>query len=457
MTTKLSHYQQALAIAGEGYTLDIMRSWRANVGILLVACGLLGGNYLLGQIIGGAPPGGASVIGRPAGVNEKDELKDFHRAMALQATPPQADEFRALLKSTDAASREFEALAKSAGDSTAAANDANEARARGFQQKLEKARTGTNQFLDALSPAQKAGLRDVIAKLSRAGAELGEQLKMLDAGDARDEASQIAARAESLRKALANFRNEQASVAQEMGIVEAESGTETAFKIPVSKRSVKIGGQTVELTSSTVLSRPASGNDLYKVEATTELEELQGNLSAILAAMLDKQERCGERIAVREATLEPQIPWAVAMTRLRYERWLCSRGLAGEASHEMAEGNATVEVKLTPRVSADGKLEFVTEVGRVDAERFLTDLLRSGGLGDELREKISNAVLAAIPDLKTALGAVGESATVQGIRFQSPREDELNVVVNGEVRMTAAQAKEMEMKAKEMVEAGKAQ
>ena len=31
------------------------------------------------------------------------------------------------------------------------------------------------------------------------------------------------------------------------------------------------------------------------------------------------------------------------------------------------------------------------------------------------------------------------------------------MVVNGEVRMTAAQAKEMEMKAKEMVEAGKAQ
>ncbi len=73
--------------------------------------GLIGGSALLlfsvaataqrhgGGGMGGG--GGISGISRPTGLDEKDNLKDFHKALAVQATSLQMTEFQALLKNIE--------------------------------------------------------------------------------------------------------------------------------------------------------------------------------------------------------------------------------------------------------------------------------------------------------------------------------------------------------------------
>ena len=62
------------------------------LGLVALACpGIAGAQRHGGG--GGAGSGGLGSIGRPTGVDEKDSLKDFHEAMAVQATGQQISEF----------------------------------------------------------------------------------------------------------------------------------------------------------------------------------------------------------------------------------------------------------------------------------------------------------------------------------------------------------------------------
>jgi hypothetical protein len=437
------------------YTLRIMSSIRwakyggSFLGAAVVGSGLLGfAGSLLAQRGGGGSIGGGGAttnVGRPGGVEEKDELRGFHRAIAVQATSEQIAQFREIVKTTEAASRELD-QAVSGQDAQASAKNAEEwgARASAVRQSLDTARTETGKFVNGFSLGQKTGLKENTAKLMKAESELGEQEKMLDAGG---EAVRSAGRAEVLRKALANFRSEQENLAVEMGIVTAEGSAQVAFNIPARKSSVTIGGQTVGITTSAVVTRTSDaaapgGESVYKVEATTDLAELQENIGAILGATMNKEDRCGERIRVKETTLTPEIPLGIGMARLHYERWVCSSGYGG--NREMTEGNATVDMKLTAGMGADGQLKISSEIVHVEAERFFADLLKSGTLGAELNEKMSSAVMAAVANLKMVVPAAGDTVTARSVRFESLRENELSVVVGGEMRMSEAQAKEME-------------
>jgi hypothetical protein len=370
--------------------------------------------------IGAGMPSAPTPVGRagaPSGVAEKDELQGFHRAMALQATSEQTSEFRAVVTKTEAADRALDELAKSSDSTHAAA----------VRQAVDAAQADMGKFVGEFSPAQKAGLKDITAKLLRASSELDEQEKGLETRGG----------VEGARKALANFRAQQDSLAVEMGIVISEGAEEVAFTIPARKSTIGLGGQAVGITTSAVITR-ASGDGNYKVEATTDLAGLQENIGAILGALMNKEDRCGERIRVKEATITPETPTAVAMTRLHYERWVCSPGYGG--TREMTEGNATVVMKLTAGVGENGQVRVAAEMLQVEAERFFADLLKSGALGAELREKTSAAVTAVVVNLKTELPAAGEAAA-RSARFASPREGELSVVVDGEMRMSDEQAK----------------
>jgi hypothetical protein len=66
-----------------------------TLGSLLLACPLLATAQRHGG--GGSTGGGLSGISRPDGVSEKDSLKDFHDAMAVQATSQQVAAFQGLL------------------------------------------------------------------------------------------------------------------------------------------------------------------------------------------------------------------------------------------------------------------------------------------------------------------------------------------------------------------------
>jgi hypothetical protein len=430
--------------------MDAMK-WLRVSGALVMGAGLLlpgarlyaqrgGGGGGMGG--GGVPTAGA---GRPGGVEEKDELKGFHRAMAVQATSEQIAEFRGVVNQAEAARRDLDELVSGA-DSHASAKNADEwsARVVAVRQALDEARVETVKFVSKFSAAQKTGLKENAAKLMKAESELGDQEKVLDA---RGEVGRIAGGGEGLRKALGNFRSEQDNLAVEMGIVMSDGPSAVAFNIPARKLSITIAGQAVGITTSAVITRAADGagpggDAVYKVEATSDLADLQENIGTILGAMMNKEERCGERIRVNEATLTPEIPLGAAMARLHYERWVCSAAYGG--NREMTEGNATVDMKLTVGVGAGGQVQISSEIMHVEADKFFADLLKSGTLGTELTEKTSLAVMAAVAKLKTVVPAAGDAASARSVRFVSPREGALSVVVGGEMRMSEAQAREME-------------
>lgn len=408
---------------------------------LLLSTGTLfaqGGGAGLGH---GAPVAG---VGAPSGIDEKDELRGFHRAIAVQATGEQTTEFRALMSKIEMIGRELEQLVSESNTHSSAKNaDEWGTRVAAVRQELDGAQAETGKFVSGFSVAQKAGLKEITARVMKAESDVGEQEKLFDAGGGREEP----ARTEGLRKALGNFRSALDDLAVEMGILISEGPSRVAFNIPARKSSRTIGGQAVGVTTSAVITRVSESaapgaEGVYKVEATTDLADLQANIGMILGAMMNKEDRCGERIRVKEANLTPEIPVGEALVRMHYERWVCSAGYGG--NREMTEGNATVEMKVTAGVGADGQVMISSQIVHVEAERFLADLLRSGTLGDGLKEKMSSAVTAAVADLKTVVPAAGETVTARSVRFDSVRENELSVVLGGEMRMSEARAKEME-------------
>src|ERR1019366_3980118 len=80
------------------FRVSALRISGRGVAELIVTIALLSGPCrMLAQHGGGGghgmPTGGGAGTGRPGGVSEKDDLKDFHRAMAVQATDEQRAAF----------------------------------------------------------------------------------------------------------------------------------------------------------------------------------------------------------------------------------------------------------------------------------------------------------------------------------------------------------------------------
>jgi hypothetical protein len=384
-----------------------------------------------GGPIGG---GGGTSVGRPDGVDEKDELKTFHEAMEVEATSDQSAAFRAIVKNTEAATTNLARLKKETDGSQLAQKRA------GLKQSLENVRIQTRNFLESMSLKQKTGLKETTAKLAKAAADLGEQEKTLE-GAGSGQATQ----SDSLDKALKNFRDQQGTLAAEMGIVLTE-GEEFAFRVLPFKTSVDIGGQNIGVSSSTAILRTGAenGQNIYKVRLTTDLSDLQPNLIAALSPQVDHAERCGERVSLQDATLSASAPSTVVLARFYAERWVCTRIAGTESPSEVAQGRGNVEVKITPTVGADGTVEMETELGRIDADRFLAEMLRSGMLGSILREKVAATLRTTIQvaDLKTTLPPAGaSSAKAESARFEGTLDGGLNFVVDSEMRISDEQAK----------------
>ncbi|MGC1652735.1 MAG: hypothetical protein WA722_07980, partial [Candidatus Sulfotelmatobacter sp.] len=155
----------------------------------------------------------------------------------------------------------------------------------------------------------------------------------------------------------------------------------------------------------------------------------------------NKAEPCGERIGIRNATLSPQDPATLVTVQLHYERWAC---FGRDTVNEMAEGNGTIEVKLTPAVGEDGTLRLVPEVGRINAEGLIGELLRSGSLGDEVRDAIVQSLLSAVRqggDFKVNLPATAQGyATLRHAQFEGTGAGRLLAVLDGDIRLSSEKA-----------------
>ena len=125
---------------------------------------------------------------------------------------------------------------------------------------------------------------------------------------------------------------------------------------------------------------------------------------------------------------------------LHFERWVC----AGQQSPtEVAGGEATIDVKLTPSVAPNTGLALASEMSRVQADGLLRDLLRSGDLGVTLRNQITAALLSALQkgaNLKATLPpAAQNSATLQKAEFQDAGSDQLTMILDGQLQFSDEQ------------------
>jgi len=182
-----------------------------------LVCGmalLMSPRALLAQRRGGQGGG----PGRPpVGVSNTDDLKDFKRAVALQATPDQRIQFQRLTKSTKAARKGAQALLQLAEDASKpdlfqSTNPLTSA--------VEEAQTDNEKFLQSFSVVQKSELKDVTKKLGKANSDVTKQGKALTRGLGHSgiDGKHIAGVAEKLDKALRDFQAKQLAVGTEMGI-----------------------------------------------------------------------------------------------------------------------------------------------------------------------------------------------------------------------------------------------
>jgi hypothetical protein len=115
-----------------------------------------------------------------------------------------------------------------------------------------------------------------------------------------------------------------------------------------------------------------------------------------------------------------------------------------QTSNELAEGDGTVEVKLTAAVEKPNKLKIVAAFGRIDATVMMGEALRSGSLGEDLRDTIAQSVLTAAQpgsDFNLTLPpAVRNSAAIQSARFQDEGAGDLTLLLDGQIEISNAQA-----------------
>jgi hypothetical protein len=238
------------------------------------------------------------------------------------------------------------------------------------------------------------------------------------------------------------------------------SAQNLTFKIPPQKIPLKIKEQFVTITAWGVVSLQVKDKDTsaFKLELDADLSELQQNMTDLLSSQLDKDDACGERIAIQQAQLVPVPPASLATVQLHYERWVCAKILGKDKSKRLVGGNAVIEMKLTPAIEKDNtELRLVPEVGKIEADGSLGELLRSGTLGDMLRDKIRSSILSALEkgtNLSVTLPpAIQGHATIQNAEFKDAGGGKLLVVLDGEGRISQQEIQALSKQIKERVAA----
>jgi hypothetical protein len=412
-------------------------------GLLLACpCGMIaqhggGGGHIGGTAAGG---GGLSGGGKATGIDVKDDLKGFHAALAVQATSQQIVDYNLMLKSTETACTELKAFVEQAGKVNNASGIASHDKS--LEQAIKTARGANKKFLEGFSDRQKSGLKEITKRLSKADSDLAQQAKALDQEVETNAAAEpMTTSARSLEHVLTSFRNEQVDLGEEMGIGNA-SNTDVTFNIAPVKSSVSLANQSVAITTAGVIMQgPAEGGqNKFKLQLIADMSDLQQNIAAVLRAEIDKSDRCGEQIAILGAALSAQAPATLVVVQLHYERWAC----LGRDANEIAEGNGRIEVKLTPSVGDDRSLRLVPEIGRVDAPGLVGELLRSGSLGDALRDKIADSILSAVRqggDFDATLPPAAKGgATLLRARFEGTGAGKVVAILDGEIRVSGEQA-----------------
>ena len=395
----------------------------------------------------------------PDRISSEDDLKTFQHLMAVQATDQQSAAFLSVVQDAQAASaqlKDFRELLQKAPTSSARSGQVGS-----LDQAIAKARTGNQGFLASFSSAQESGLKDLAKKLEEADLGLDKEIKALDAivQSGKPDNEPIANSAASLDKALASFQSGQIALASEMSIILPSAGQELTFNLPPVSNSVNIAGQAVSIPASGIASRTsaADGRNLFSLKLVADLSDLQQNITEVLRSQLTRSPRCGERVEIQEATLIPQAPSSLVVVHLHFERWICPPGPGPQSPTELAEGEGTMEVKLTPSVEQNAGLRLASDIDRVEADGFLREALLSGALGTSLREQVTALLVSAMQrgtDLTATLPpAAHEAATIHKARFEDARAGQLSLIMDGQLQLSDEQTQQFATQLKQRLSA----
>jgi len=204
------------------------------------------------------------------------------------------------------------------------------------------------------------------------------------------------------------------------------------FKLPAVRTSIALEGQPVAIS---VWGSVSPG----RLSATVDLAGFQEHLTPILAAQLNRSDKCGERLTVQKAALAPS---GLLTANVHYEHFGCAKAFGKEIVKRLVGGDAVVEVSLTPTV-ADNRIGMDAEVRKIDADGSLGEALHSGSFGDSIRQKIAANIETSVrksADLKSALPAGVEAVlTLRTVRFADGGSGRLWLDIDGELHLSTEQ------------------
>ncbi len=218
---------------------------------------------------------------------------------------------------------------------------------------------------------------------------------------------------------------------------------------PKSEAGFDLGDRTLTLDSASVLSQTAVLGDQrsFSVAMILDLSDLQQSITEIMNDQISETKSCGARLVVRHASLVAAAPASSLTLQLHFERWSCSPLTGQGVSAELGEGEGSVEIKLTPSVQKSNVLKLTTEFKRIDASGMMGEELRSGDLGLDLREKVSQSILSAVQmgsDFKTTLPPVAQNGvSLQSARFEDTGAGGLKILVEGQIQLSNAQVDQL--------------
>lgn len=225
----------------------------------------------------------------------------------------------------------------------------------------------------------------------------------------------------------------------------AARGEQFTFKIPPQRIPLKLGNQPMTTTAWGTISIGSTDNKTFVLglQLDADLTDLQQNATGLLRAQLDKDDRCGDQIAIQHVELEPAGPAARAVVQLHYNRNACFKVFGKRQSRKLIGGNGIIQMKFTPVVENHESLRLSPQVESVQADGPLGQLLRSGALGNMVRERITKALLAALEkgtDRSLTLPpAVQNLAAIDGAQFQNEGAGRLGLALEGQVVITPEQ------------------
>lgn len=213
-----------------------------------------------------------------------------------------------------------------------------------------------------------------------------------------------------------------------------------AFDIPPVPVSVNVAGQPVAIVVSGNVSGAAEKPLALNLHA--DLSDLQSHMTPLLQTELNQSNRCGERISVEKATLVPAAPAGRMTVQLHFEKWACLKAFGKENAKRLVGGNGSVQVLVTPRVQDGNTVSLDAEIGSIEADGSLGDLLHSE-YGATLRDKIRQALLKAIQKSASLEAVVPAQAqpfvTIQSVEFAERGTGILVLNLVGRLKVPGAQ------------------